>query len=63
MDATNVVSIISTVGFPIAMCLLMGWYIKEQQKLHKEEIDKMSDAVNNNTLVVQKLLDKFDEKE
>jgi hypothetical protein len=36
------------------------WYINKQTEQHKAEIDKMSEAVNNNTLVIQKLLDKWE---
>ena len=65
------VQLISSVGFPIVACLGMGWYVKYQtdnyrqevkdmQKEHKEEIQKMSDALNNNTSALQKLCDKLD---
>lgn len=65
------VQLISSVGFPIVACLGMGWYVKYQtdnyrqevkdmQKEHKEEIQKMSDALNNNTNALQKLCDKLD---
>jgi len=63
MDITNVTQLITTVGFPIAMCLLLAWYIREQQKVHKEEVKELSSAVTNNTLVLQKLVDLLDRKE
>ena len=67
MDASAVTQIVSTVGFPIAMCLLLAWYVKtlndnhmEQiNKLnqeHKEEVKQMTEAVQNNTLTIQKLV-------
>lgn len=67
------VQLISSVGFPIVACLGMGWYVKYQtdsyreevkdmQKEHKEEIQKMSDALNNNTDALRKLCDKLDKK-
>lgn len=55
----NIVSIITQLGFPVAMCLLLFWYITKKDEAHKEEIDKMSEAVNNNTIVMQKLIDKL----
>lgn len=56
---SEVITAISTVGFPIVMCLLM-WYMNEKQDLrHKEEVDKMTEAVNNNTLALQKLMDEL----
>ena len=51
---------ISTVGFPIVAYGAMFWYMMQQDKAHQEEITKLSEAVNNNTLVLQKLLDKME---
>ena len=59
----TVVQIINNVGFPIACVLGMAWYIREQQKTHKEEVKELSNAVSNNTLVLQKLVDLLDRKE
>lgn len=59
MDVSNVVQIISTVGFPIAMCLLFFWYINKNDEKHDEEVNKLSEAIHNNTLVMQKLIDKL----
>ena len=55
----DIVSIISTVGFPITMALILLWYIYDSNNKHKEEIDKMSAALNNNTIAITKLLDKL----
>lgn len=63
MDYQLVLQAITTVGFPIAMCLLLFWYIREQSENHKEEIGKLSEAVNNNTLIIQRLTDILDRKE
>lgn len=60
MDIQNVVQIISTVGFPIAMCLLFFWYINKMNEKHADEVSKLSEALQNNTLVMQKLVDKLD---
>lgn len=53
----DIVSAISSVGFPITMALLLLWYIYDSNNKHKEEIDKMSEALNNNTIAITKLLD------
>lgn len=53
-------SLISTLGFPIAMCLIMCYYINKINDAHKEETDKFAEALNNNTVVLQKLCDKLD---
>lgn len=53
----DIVSVISSVGFPITMALILLWYIYDSSNKHKEEIDKMSEALNNNTIAITKLLD------
>lgn len=55
----NIVELLSQFGFPVAMCLLLFWYVTRKDEQHKEEMDKMSEAINNNTLVMQKLIDKL----
>ena len=71
MDINGIVSIISSVGFPIAACIGLGWYVKyqtdnnnkevsEMRREHQEEIAKVTDALNNNTLALQKLCDRLD---
>lgn len=59
MGVNDVVSIISTVGFPIAACVALFWQSNQMQKQHKEEMDGVKEALNNNTIVVQKLVDKL----
>ena len=59
MGVNDVVTIISTVGFPIAAFVALFWQTNEMQKNHKEEMDGVKEALNNNTLVVQKLVDKL----
>ena len=57
MDVGSIAQIISTVGFPIAMCIALIWCIKEMSDRHKQETEKFTEALNNNTLVLQKLCD------
>ena len=59
MGVNDIVTIISTVGFPIAACVALFWQTNEMQKNHKAEMDGVKEALNNNTLVVQKLVDKL----
>ena len=59
MDANAIIQIISGVGFPIAACLICFWYVNKLTETHKEEVNKLTDALNNNTLVMQKLCDKL----
>lgn len=57
----DAVTLITNVGFPIGVCLMLMWYIKELTQGHKEETQKFTEALNNNTLVLQSLKDKLDE--
>lgn len=72
MDVNTVISMIGSVGFPIVACVAMGWYVKYQtdqnnsevqamRKEHAEEISKVTEALNNNTLAIQRLTDKMGE--
>lgn len=67
----DILTMLSTYPFCIVCCVAMGWYVKHSndcyrqdvkdlQKEHKEEIAKVTEALNNNTLALQKLCDKMD---
>lgn len=59
MTLADITQIITQIGFPVAVCLICFWYINKIQEDHKAEMEKMSEAINNNTLVMQKLIDKI----
>lgn len=72
MDFQTIFTGIGTVGFPIVACIAMGWFffkvnenyrndIKEMNASHKEEVKAMTEAINNNTMVIQRLIDKMEE--
>ena len=55
--------IIQSVGFPIACCLFLGYYIKRQNEYYREDvktitekyekaIDKFSRSIDKNTLIL-----------
>lgn len=78
----DILTIIQSVGFPIAVAIAMFVMLQNEQKAHKEESEKLTqtivdlkitfnsaitdqeksitEAINNNTLVIQKLLDKLE---
>lgn len=64
----QIFSVIGQYAFPIVACIVMGWYVKyiqdnyrkdinEISTRHKDEMDKVTVALNNNTLAIQKLTD------
>lgn len=70
MDFTQ---IISQFGFPILACIAMGWYVKyitdqnrdqidSLSKSHAEETEKMTAAINNNTIALTRLCEKLQEE-
>mgnify|MGYP006908797344 CR=1 FL=1 len=72
MIMNDVVQIVSTLGFPIAMCIGACFFIKylfdtftkqqeEMRKEHREEVSKLQTSLDNNTLALQKLIDKIGE--
>lgn len=63
MDFATIVSAVSAVGFPIVFCLILYKTMLDQNKQHKDEADKLTEAIHNNTLVIQKLVDKLDGNE
>lgn len=54
-----ILNAITTVGFPIVMCGILLWYIYKSQKNHKEEVMQLSEAIQNNTIVMEKILAKI----
>lgn len=52
---SEIINMISSVGFPIVMTLLMFWRIEKQDQEHKDEIGKLSEAIQNNTNALIKL--------
>lgn len=81
----DIITVIQTVGFPIACAVAMFLMLQSEQKAHREESDKLSatinemkltfndaihdqeshitEAINNNTLVIQKLLDRLEKED
>lgn len=66
----DIVEIIQTLGFPIACCLGMGWYLKYTTDKNDAKIDKLNDthnkalekittALNNNTVALTKLAERL----
>ena len=61
MDWNILMQVVSTLGFPIVCCGFLGWYIVRTTDAHKIESDKMTEAIHNNTMVIQKLVDKLED--
>lgn len=45
MEMTDLLTAISTVGFPIVFCILLFWYLREETKNHKEEVMDLKSVI------------------
>ena len=70
MELSAILEAITTVGFPIAMCLIMMYYIKYVTDNNKAEIEKITNehrsemleitkAVENNTVALTQLSERL----
>ena len=62
MDANTIIQLIGSLGFPIVMCGALFWRMVKSDEQHKEEMEKLSVALNNNTIAITNLSDKLDKE-
>ena len=60
MDVNGLVQTIQTVGFPIAMCLALAWFVKYQQDENKKTLENLITVLNNNTIALTKISEKLE---
>ena len=60
MDVTGIAQMIQAVGFPIAMCLALAWYVKYQQDENKKTLENLTTVLNNNTIALTKISEKLE---
>jgi hypothetical protein len=60
MDANAIIQIVGSLGFPVVMCGALFWRQVKSDEQHKEEMNKLSEALNNNTQAIIKLSDNLD---
>ena len=51
-----IVSIISSVGFPIAMCLVLLWYINKKDEQYVEQLTEMENELDSVKMETTKAL-------
>ena len=59
MDVGAISNLIGTLGFPIAACIYMAYVNSKQTEAHKEEMSKMTEAVNELKIAITSLVDKI----
>lgn len=55
MEVNDIVSLVSNVGFPVAVCIALFFYMEKQNERHQQETDKLNETVQSNTTVLTEL--------
>lgn len=55
MDINDLMTIIGNYGFPMVCCAALFWRSIKQDERHQEEMTKITEALNNNTIAITKL--------
>lgn len=70
MEMNEILQAVTTVGFPIVMCGAMAWYVKYMTDKHRDDINKLNEqhkqemqevtqAIDNNTIALAKLCERM----
>ena len=70
----TIINAVQTLGVSVVLCLLMAYFVKymfdkfmgqrdADLQLYNEQISALKDAINNNTIVMTKILSTLDVKE
>ena len=59
LDISAITTLIGSLGFPIAACIGCFWMLNKEREEHKEEMQKVTEAINNNTLAVTMLTERI----
>lgn len=57
MDATGIGQLIGSLGFPVAMCIIMFLFLQKTEEKHSEEIKQITEALHQNTIALTELKD------
>lgn len=60
MDISTITNVIGSLGFPIACCVYLFYTLNKEQENHKEETNELKTAIENNTVILQKLCTMID---
>lgn len=60
LDVQTIVSLIGSLGFPIAACVAMFSMLNKEREEHKSEMAKVTEAIANNTMALEALRNKLD---
>lgn len=55
MEFENLLTLIGNYAFPICCCVYLFWSSAKEREAHKEELAKVTEALQNNTLAINDL--------
>lgn len=55
MDVAGWSQAISSYGFPIVCCIVMFKYLEKEREAHREEINSVTQALNENSRIINDL--------
>lgn len=59
MESEAIIQLIGSLGFPVAMCILIFWYLMKETEAHKEEVNMLRDVIAKNTEALIELKDQL----
>lgn len=62
MDANSIKALIDTMGFPIFICLVLLWFIKNTLTKHSELMIEIQKSLAANTESIRMLIEKLQDK-
>lgn len=62
MDVTAITQLITSVGFPICMSLILCYYIKYQTDVHKDESKELTTAINSLREIINEIKVKLEDE-
>ena len=59
MDVNALIQLVSSLGFPIVCCGALFWKMVKTDEQHRVEMEKVTEALNNNTIALTNLSNKL----
>ena len=63
MDINMLTQLIGSLGFPIVCCAYLFWENHKQREKHAEKEEQLTEALNNNTLAIEKMITLLSDKD
>lgn len=61
-DITGIAKVISSIGFPAVMCLILLYKMDKQAQMYSESETKLREVIINNTVMIKELCIRLGDK-